>query len=146
MLVSSKRSSGHKTNYCYYCGLLWFKPPRYLENSLGQDIEVAWSLPIPKKSKERQNESPELACKSDYKVNIENIRNNREKISVSQRSGKMSSIKDFVPCVYCKSFFHAKSLCKHTKVCFVRLKENDENKDQKKFMEYLPRWKETTST
>ena len=45
----------------------------------------------------------------------------------------MSSIEDFVPCTQCKGFFNAKSLYKHTKVCFVRLKGNSENKDEKVF-------------
>ena len=36
ILVSSKISSGHKTHYCYYCGLLVFKLPRHLENNHGQ--------------------------------------------------------------------------------------------------------------
>ena len=43
----------------------------------------------------------------------------------------MSSIEGFVLCIYCKGFFNARSLYKHTKVCFVRLKANSRNIDQK---------------
>ena len=43
----------------------------------------------------------------------------------------MSNIEGFVLCIYCKGFFNARSLYKHTKVCFVRLKENSRNIDQK---------------
>ena len=104
-LVSSKRSSGHKTNYCYYCGLLAFKLPRHLENNCGQDVEVARPLSLTKKSMERRNECLELARNGDYEINIENIRKSNEKICVSRRSGKMSSIEDFVPYIYCNFFF-----------------------------------------
>lgn len=45
----------------------------------------------------------------------------------------MSSVEDFVPCIYCKGFFNARSLYKHTKVCFLRLKGNGRNIDQKGF-------------
>ena len=115
ILVSLERSSGHKTHYCCYCGLLIFKLPRHLENNHGQEVEVARALSLTKKSKERRNTWLELARKDDYKVNIENIRKNSGKICVSRRSGKMSSIEDFVPCIYCKGFFNVRSLYKHTK-------------------------------
>lgn len=97
MLVSSKRSRGHKTHYCYYCELSEFKLARHLENNYGQEVKVARALSLPKKSKERRNAWLELAREGDYKVNIKNLRKNSGKISASQRSGKMNSIKDFVP-------------------------------------------------
>ena len=71
ILVSSKRSRGHKTHYCYYCGLLGFKLPRHMKNNHGQEVEVARALLLPKKSKERRNAWLEVACEGDYKVNIE---------------------------------------------------------------------------
>ena len=105
MLVSSKRSRGYKTHYCYYCELSGFKLARHLENNHGQEVEVDRELSLPKRSKKRQNAWLELAREGDYKVNIKNLRKNSGKISASQRSGKMNSIKDFAPRICCQGFF-----------------------------------------
>ena len=114
--MGKRHAHGHKGHACTYCGEVYVKLPRHLEQRHRDESEVKEALSYPEKSKERNRKWVEIRREGDFKINIDAYQQNLTPQAV--RNGK--TVKEKLPCDGCKGFFDSRRLSKHAKKCFFK--------------------------
>ena len=119
--MEKRHIHGHKGHNCIFCGEVYSKMPRHLEQKHSDEARVKDALSYPSGSKGRKEIWTTLRREGDFEISIQAMPENMKPGTV--RIGKKAS-GDQLPCEYCKGFFDKRKISIHLKRCFRRKEDN----------------------
>ena len=119
--MEKRHIHGHKGHNCIFCGKVYSKMPRHLEQKHSDEARVKDALSHPSGSKGRKEIWTVLRREGDFEISIQAMQENMKPCAV--RIGKKAS-GDQLPCEYCKGFFDKRKISIHLKRCFRRKEDS----------------------
>ena len=121
--MDKRQKHGHKSHNCTYCGTVLVKLPRHMEKAHKDRALVKEALSYPPNTKKRTNIWTRLRREGDFAINIEAMSKNLTPHPVR----KTKTLKEVLPCEFCKGFFETRKLSDHANSCFLRTGKDKTN-------------------
>ena len=112
----SKVSKWDKRHYCKFCDEPVLKLHRHLSRKHKTEIEVAQTMSMPVRSKERRIAWANILKEGDYKHSFNVIKEKNGTIVPKYRTKNISTA-NLIPCVNCKGMYSRKYLYQHYRRC-----------------------------
>lgn len=110
-----------KKHFCLYCKGAFAQLEKHLEKRHAEETDVTHAIHFPKGSKVRQSMLDQIRDKGDYEHNCQVVRSGEREIVVKKQVKNSNvSVRDFLPCQHCFSFYRKTDLWRHEQSCKVR--------------------------
>lgn len=119
---NTKGSLSNKKHCCAFCEKLYPNIARHLSLKHKNEIAVGKILALPKQSKERRKMWDELVKKGDFAYNYDILTTGKGTLIPKYRARDAeTTIKNVLPCQYCRGMYRRKELWRHQKSCKSRV-------------------------
>ncbi|XP_067373504.1 M-phase phosphoprotein 8 isoform X2 [Channa argus] len=109
-----------KKHFCLYCKMAFTQLAKHLEKKHAEETDVAHAIHFPKGSKIRQTLLDQIRNKGDYEHNCQVLKSGKGEIVTKKMVKNSVSIRDFLPCQYCFTFYRKTDLWRHERSCKAR--------------------------
>ncbi|XP_029967431.1 M-phase phosphoprotein 8 isoform X1 [Salarias fasciatus] len=119
--VDEKERESQRKHFCLYCKMSFVQLAKHLEKKHADETDVAHAIHFPKGSKVRQTLLDEIRYKGDYEHNYQVLKGvDVDTVSKNEVKSPAVSVRDFLPCQHCFTFYRKTDLWRHEQSCKAR--------------------------